>query len=360
MTYVYNPEIVVQLFLLCFILKGVVGMVDRKSITVHYRRLEDPVGAMGGISLEAALRSAMACRHEGALIKERVNNRAWAIPNQDDTFLMNLYHDDGVSYFGDLTQYTTGFLQALLNNEPEKPVLSVEQQPPPEGKEYIHSMMYWMVIGNHLMAIQSRSLSSKHLEEYLTWLLKERTGAMGENGHVILNAKFDRDEMGGDMDDVKDIIVGGVGAVEAAPIVLNAGQEQDRVREVDRHVTFEENKPWGERAIEVLKAVMRNDADVSRLLADIPEGADLDVSVHIGYKTKSRRVSRAPMQQVLRNLPEGEITASGKYGRSRGKDIRLSYPARIITRGSLLDPDDAKAKLRDAYDYFVNNGKIDP
>lgn len=34
--------------------------------------------------------------------------------------------------------------------------------------------------------------------------------------------------------------------------------------------------------------------------------------------------TRAPMQQALRNLPEGEVTAIGKSGRMTGKDIRLS------------------------------------
>ena len=105
---------------------------------------------------------------------------------------------------------------------------------------------------------------------------------------------------------------------------------------------------------------MSNEADVQELLGSIPEGADLDVSVHIGYKTKKRRVSRAPMQQALRNLPEGEITAIGRSGRMTGKDIRLSFPVRVLSNGNLLDPIDVKAKLLAAYEYFVENGKIEP
>merc|ERR1711965_574913 len=104
---------------------------------------------------------------------------------------------------------------------------------------------------------------------------------------------------------------------------------------------------------------MNNEADLQELLQSIPEDADLDVSVHIGYKTKKRRVSRAPMQQALRNLPEGEITAVGKDGRLTGKDIRLSYPVRVLSNGSLLDPTDVRVKLRAAYDYFIENGKIE-
>jgi hypothetical protein len=78
-------------------------------------------------------------------------------------------HDGGTFFFGDLTQYTRGFLQAIIAVS-DAPMLNVEQQPPPDGKEYLHSMMYWTVVGNHALMIQSRSLTGKHLEEYTTWL----------------------------------------------------------------------------------------------------------------------------------------------------------------------------------------------
>jgi len=333
-------------------------MTDRKSLTVHYRRMDDPVGALNGATLEARVRGAMADQFAGGALSAHWNRRAWLVPpDNTDTLLMNIFHDDGVSFFGDLTVYTRGFMQALLRNEPDVAMLAVEQQPPPEGREYIHSMMYWMVIGNHVMTIQSRSLTTKHLEQYLTWLLTERTTQMNANGHVLLTAKFDSDEIGGDLDDVKEIIVGGTGAVEAAPARLPHEPVQER--EVDQHIDVGARRSWGERAVDVLRAIMNNDADVQELLESIPEGADLDVSVRIGYKTRRRRVSRAPMQQALRNLPDGEITAIGKHGRLTGNDIRLSYPVRVLATGSLLDPNDVRAKLRSAYDYFVENGKIE-
>lgn len=112
---------------------------------------------------------------------------------------MNIFHDDRASFFGDLTVYTRGFMQALLKNESDAAMLPVEQQPPPTGSEYIHSMMYWLVVGNHVMTIQSRSLSTKHLEQYYTWLLRDRTTQMAKNGQIFLTAKFDSGEVGGDL-----------------------------------------------------------------------------------------------------------------------------------------------------------------
>lgn len=334
-------------------------MVKRKPLTVHYRRMEDPVGALNGSTLEAVVRAAITNPHNGEALSGHWKRRAWLVPpDNTDTLLMNVFHDDGISFFGDLTVYTHGFMQALLRSEQDAAMLPVEQQPPPVGREYIHSMMFWMVIGNHVLTIQSRSLTTKQLEQYLTWLLKERTNEMGANGQVLLNAKFDVNDMGGDLDDVREIIVGGAGVVQAAPVRVPDQPVEVPEREVEQRVDVDAKRSWGERAINVLRAIMSNEADVQRLLESIPEGADLDVSVHIGYKAKKRRVSRAPMQQALRNLPEGEITAVGKHGRQSGGDIRLSFPVSVLCNGSLLDPNDVRSKLRSAYDYFVENGKI--
>lgn len=330
----------------------------RQPVTIHYRRLQDVTGALNGQTLERAVRTAMGHRHNGNSLSDQWNLRAWLIPPSDDeTLLMNIFHDGGNHFFGDLTQYTQGYMQALIGNQGNVPMLNVEQEPPPDGKEYVHSMMYWMVIDDHVLIIQSRSLTAKRLEEYLTWLLKDRTTTIDQTGQIILQAKFDAADVGGDLDDIREIIVGGGTPVESAGVAVEPRAPE--AREVDVYRELEERRPWQERAIDVLRIVMRSDADVEELLESIPDDADLDVSVHIGYKARRRRVSRAPMQQALRNLPEGEITAVGKHGRLTGQDIRLSYPARITKDGSLLNLEDTRRALREAYTYFVENGKIE-
>lgn len=115
---------------------------QRQPVTVHYRRLEDVTKAFGGQTLEQAIRKAMASPAEDGTVADHWKRRAWVTTKGGaDTLLMNLYNDGGSHYFGDLTQYTTGYMQALLAAA-DSPMLAVEQQPPPTGKEYVHSMMY--------------------------------------------------------------------------------------------------------------------------------------------------------------------------------------------------------------------------
>lgn len=338
--------------------------VERQTVTIHYRRLEDVTGAFGTRSLHTALRAALKHEVDGQQLGEHWRRRAWTVPPSDeDTYLMNLHNDHREYFFGDLTHYTKGYHQALLAQASDAPMVQVEQLPPPRGKEYIHSMMYWMAIKSHLFMIQSRSLGSKHIEEYLTWLLKERTGTIGNTGQVILKAKFDADDVGGDLDDIQEIVVGGraPAATEVAPSASTGVLTTvPSFAETDEYHKLGTRKPLWTRALDVLRAVMSNEADVQKFIRDVPPEAELDVSVHIGYKSRTRRpVSRAPMQTALRNLPEGEITARGPGGRMTGKDIRLSYKASVIKNGNLLDIDDAVRALREAHAFLVNNGKIE-
>lgn len=332
-------------------------MSSRKSLMVHYRRLEDATGAFNGQTLEAAVRGAMQHPVDGGPLADHWKRRAWLIPPGDeDTLLSNVHYDGGDHYFGDLTLYSRGYMQALLREQDDAPILDIEQQPAPAGQEYVHSMMYWLIRNNHALVIQSQSLTSKSLENYLTWLLKERTPIIGDTGQVLLESKFDAAEVGGDLEDIREIVVGGT----STRLTASATPPLQTRETTGYQAVADATRTGVDKAREVLLAVMNSESDVMELIASIPEEASLQVSVHIGYKTHKRAVSRAPMQQALRNLPDGEITAIGKSGKLIGNDIRLTHPVSVLRQGSLLDPEDVKRALNQAYTYFVENGKIDP
>jgi len=169
-----------------------------------------------------------------------------------------------------------------------------------------------------------------------------------------LGFKFDSANVGGrDLEDIREIIVGG----NTSAISFDAPQPDTSIM-VDGHEQIKTEKTWATRALDVLRAVLASEADVTKLLNSIPDPNDLEVYVHIGYRTRKRKLSRAPMQEALRHLPDGEITAIGRHGRSTGKDIRLQYNASVLRSNSLLDPQDTLRALREAYQYFRTNGRL--
>jgi hypothetical protein len=328
---------------------------ERQAVTIHYRKLEDVPGAFGTLTLEAAIRMAVAKKIKGTKISDDWQLRSWSVPpSLNDNLLMNTYHDDGKSCFGDLTEFTKGELQALIQQQAGAPSVKVIQKQAPAGQEYVHAIMYWMAIGDHVLVLQHRSLTTKKLEEYFGWLLNQQTKTITSSA-VILQAKFSLADVGSDVDDVSAIIVGGPNM----PALTAEAADELEVEE-STYKEVGEKRSWQQKAVEVLRAVMNSEADLQKLLAEIPDEASLQVSVHIGYKTNRRRkISRAPMQHALRNLPDGEITAIGRNGKRIGNDIRLSYPAHIKKIGSILDPSDVHRALLEAYNYFASNGKID-
>ncbi len=328
-------------------------MQKRNRVTIHYRHMADITSAFGNLSLENAIRQSMEKENEnGILPKDNWKERAYVREGGNgDTLLVNIFHDGESCFFGDLTLFQEKFMQPLIEKRENAAILNLEQKQAPTGLEYVHSIMYWMVIKNHVLVMQTSSVSTKQLEEYFTWFLKEKTKCIEDCGQVLLEAKLDATSVAGGIGDIKKIVVGGA-PLEAmtSPVVE---------KEIERYEHIGNKRTWKERAHDILKVIM-SEADLEKLMNNLPEGAALDVSVNIGYKTRKRKISMAPMQQALRNLPEGEVTAFGKGGKMQGKDLRLSYPCNVLVNGNLLDVNDMKRAMLEAYKYFVNNGKIEP
>lgn len=343
---------------------------ERRTVTIHYRRFS-PTPALNR-TLEQLVRAAMdTTSTTGQVIKNRYLERLNTIGS--DNYFINTYHDgDGATplVFGDILHFTKGHLQALCKTaDQEVASVPVQQMKAPEQSEYVHSQMFWMIKDDHAFVIQSLSLRTPEFEQYLDWLLKKKTTYLPAIHPVILTAKFDEDAVGGDLGDIQEIIVGGV--VSAPASIPDDGTEQ--VTEITQHSRIDTGRAAGiNTAREVLRALLGGDANVASLMEAVPEDAELNVQVHIGYQTKKRKVDRVALRQLetgLRNLPDSQLAVKSKGARiASDGTIRLHHNAsvRLIKTqldesqiiGSLLDPTDVLRAMIEAYTNFVANGKI--
>lgn len=349
---------------------------ERKQVTIHYRKY-DRNGAAAGPSLEQMIRHALNAAAPnsapaGALVRQLASARMMTVG--EDNYFINLYAESGPAQqplvFGDIIHFTTGHLQALFQMVQGAATLPVQQMPAPAQSEYVHSQMFWMVKGDHVFVIQSMSLRTDMLESYLAWLLIS-TGQIAHGTPILLAARFDEEVIGGDLNDIKEVIVGGV----AAPLPEERAAQARR--ELGREVVQEQNLNAGAaagwaQAREILSTLLGGDANVTRVMSSIPEDADLHVQVHIGYKTRRRQISRAGLRQLemgLRNLPDSQLQVRAKNTNvSADGTVRLHHNASIKlvkvrngnneVIGSLLDPADTVRAMYEAYTVFLNNGKI--
>lgn len=348
---------------------------ERKQAVIHYRKF-DRNGNPSGASLEHMVRRALNAPanppSNGARVRDLASARIMTIG--DDNYFINTYAESGPAQeplvFGDVIHFTNGHLQALFQMVQGAPTLPVHQMPAPAQTEYVHSQMFWMVKGDHVFVIQSMSLRTDLLESYLAWLLVT-TNQLQHGSQVLLAARFDEEAIGGDLNDIKEIIVGGV----AAPLPEERPQQAraQQAREVSQQTNVNAGGQAGwAQARAILSTLLDGEANVSRVMSSIPEDADLHVEVHIGYKTRRRQISRTGLRHLemgLRNLPDSQLQVRAKNTNvAADGTVRLHHNAsiRLIKVrngnneiiGSLLDPTDVIRAMHEAYTVFVNNGKI--
>lgn len=349
-------------------------MAARKAVTIHYRRFLDSA-AFQGKSFESVIREAMAYKENAIALADRYALRIWG--NGDDNLFINTYYDgrdDGFDLvFGDIIHFTKGHLQALFDSgQKDLPSASVEQMPAPEKKEYVHSLMFWMVKDNHVFVIQSTSLRTDSMESYMGWLLDTKTKVANVGNGIVLASKFDEEVVGGDLSDIQELVIGGVAAISPAPI-LDPQATGEKVTEVTQNAQIgTQGKTRWDQAWDILSTLLGGSANVEEMMKSVPQDAELSVEVHIGYKTKKRKVNREALRNLetgLRNLPDSQIHVKAKSAtKAADGSIRLHHVASIklcetqngeeIRVGSLLDPTDVLRAMREAYDVFLANGKI--
>ena len=235
--------------------------------------------------------------------------------------------------------------------------VEIAERPPVGGEDYLRGIAYWLVAGNHLFVVQHTSIQTKAFEEYFKDLL-DAAGITAEAEKFALRAVFNKAVVGGDLNEITAVEVGGILSQGLPEIITTEGKV------VEEQETLGRTTSRFERAMDVLKAVF-GAPDAERILKEIPKEAELEVEVRFGYKTKRRGVSRAALEDIARsarNLPDGEVTAFGKDGKQIGDDLRLSMPMPfelLREHGALLNLNDARTQLIRVYQRFVEDGKIE-
>ena len=234
-----------------------------------------------------------------------------------------------------------------------------------------------MIKDDHAFVVQSMSLRTEQFEKYLAWLLGSKTSFIGATVPVILNASFDIAAFGGNLEDIQEIIVGGVAGplptLFAGDTLPTAQGSALQVTEVMQTQNIDTRRATGwDTAREILKQLLGGDAAVDSVMNAVPADAELNVEVHIGFQTKKRKVDRVALKNLeigLRNLPDSQLQVKAK-GAKMGKDgsVRLHHNANIALIqmqvddsqliGSLLDPADVLRAMLEAFNNFRDNGKI--
>ena len=317
----------------------------RKRVNVQYRKLEDLTSGFTGQTLEQALRTAMQnVGPSGAAVGIDSHARSWSGNLDYGTMVLSHFDVSGTGFIGEIVRFEQGSPVPLVNTTAGTPFFNLTQAIPPQDHEAVRGIMYVLIIGDHVMIVES-DINTARLENYLSWLLTDATSAITSGTHVILAAELSA-LSGAQLSKVETIVFQPPAVTKKD--VRQPGMPTSTSRDVEEGDT-----------LKVLKAAGMDETDIQALA-----GQDTDIEVKIWIKFKDdwrkKQVGAEDASRLLRNLPEDQLTLFGPGGRQKeNKIVKLTYPANIEVAGAHMVPKDVARALYEAYEHFQTNGYLD-
>lgn len=319
-----------------------------KTKTIHYKNCF----ITGDAVLQEAIRKALA--KDGPTGKPI--NRQQKINSDDDTviFINRTSEFNGMT-FCQLVVLESGRKQPYITVDDDAEFYSIDalasekipdsprantqpdQVPPEETKEekarkrreFLESILYFGVIGNHAVVLQSSSLRSRELEAHLSWLLGTCTSSIPNDSMLVLKDKpaesvYEKLRS----KPVKSIKLG-------APLTRDASNDpaapKDPQYEVTEHDEVHANKvrfvPQGLGA-SLLKAALPEGFLEKLDLEESLDDANIHVALEITYLRKTTTIGQRVIDSVatsLRHLPESDVVINLQGGgKISGDELKLS------------------------------------
>ena len=338
------------------------NQVPSRRVTIHYRRLVRDQGWDGAGTLSDSIRAALR-RSVGGSPPLTDDWQARVTSSPDDTelrrFINNCSLDEPNCAYGNLCTFVKDELQAVIGTGSAGPSVAIDDLGAPTG-DFLQGMAYWLAIGDHCYVIQHSKVRTRALEEYLTWLLRDKTGVT--SGGVTLRSEIDVGDSEPDLGDVSSVEIGGLAPETVRdPSAAHVDPPQSRVVEHQR--SLGEHVARFTRARQVLD-VMLGAVATQEILDRMPSQAALQLNVHISYLSRSREIDRTAINEfgtAFRNLDDGEVRIRAKDGTIRREEARLHLMVpinRVRANSSLLDLADVRRKLLHTHARFVREGRV--
>lgn len=300
---------------------------DNKPKTLHYRRAQflTPTRTLEDL-LSAALN-----------VNSLVANRIQKVTAAGDCRLINHTTNHRGLLCGNLITYEHGTNKLFLTVDGNLTAFPVAQVAPPElpnkkQTEFLDSILYFGIRGNHVVLMQSSGLKGKQLELYLNWFLSA-CGVLGTHNRLELvdhPPRMTTDQLASRP--VKKVSYVSAMAHEMAPDTPSSPTEIKREKKL--RLT-----PVG-RAIDILKAAI-GIKDFERLKLDDALDGNLQVSLEVTYQRTTTQEGQKVINDIaraLRNVEGDDISVQVPgLGTLKGDDLKLSKPIVVACHNGHVD-----------------------
>jgi len=289
-----------------------------------------------GCTLQADIRKAVG---KAKLVGERKQLVAAA---EHTFFFLNSVRNRWGMTFGSMLVYSRGKNQHLVTQDDAAEELPVAQIAPPRGQngaftDFVESLLFFGVLENHVVLVQSAGLRARQFEVHLNWLLQARTSVMDEEDRVEL----------ADLPSPKAADAVRNSPVKKVSVGLPLETRPAGARSTVERASFKADGV----GFDVLDKIIGGDWIRKLKLSDSLDTSKLEVQVNVTYKRAISDEGQDVLNDIalqLRHQEEDDVTIELKNGmKLTGSDIKVSGPVSVLTYDGLIDPDDLFPKIRD-------------
>lgn len=319
---------------------------DVKDKTLHYRRAQFLKGTG---NLQQLLRAALS---KMATVDARLESVGGSATNLR---CINHHPVQLGMQFGDLLSFERGTNKLLLSTNTNVAALDVAQIAPPPIKgvpsEFLDSILYFGVQGNHVVLLQSNALTSRHFEAHINWLL-ESANLLKPHARVEFVDSANPDVRRAIEEQPIKRVKFGAPMLDLASSIAQPGKTTHQA-----HMRF---VPEGMGAT-ILKAVLGENAFTKLHLENAIEG-NLKVALEVTYDRATSTGGQKALHAIARELryvdEEDVSVVIPGLGTVKGRDLKLSDTCRVDSYNGLLDQNQVYPAMHEWLRSLLESGMV--
>lgn len=342
---------------------------ETRNKTIQYKRA---VITNNRLTLQNLLNTALKLDNKASKANQR---RETINPDDYSCRFINHFKSYNGMLFGQLVFLEPGRSQVLITLDDEAEYYKIDSITPdsidkPEGdeeinkkhREFIDSMLYFGVLDNHVVIMQSASLRSRELEAHLAWLLGTLTELIDKNSALILQDKPTEET-------IKKIEQSPVKSVHLGTPVESRSEQGDSVntetRVSQQEQGFAKKVKWipcGMGA-DIIQAALGTEWFEKLDLNSSLDEANLQVTLEISYLRKTTSNGQRMLDSIatsLRHTEEADVRVDlYKGGTLKGGDLKLSGTVSVKTINGLVDENDLYHQMHSWIVTKVTTNELD-
>ncbi len=338
---------------------------DKKTKSVHYK--------LASISNQTETLQNLLERALAEDSPAHIALRRMEATNPDDESvcrLINHHTNHEGMFFGQLVRFEAGRGQVLMTFDDQASEYSIdtitsdavaggedaEKETNAEKvrrrREFIDSILYFGVLDNHLVVMQSQALTTRELEAHLGWLLGTCLNVMARNSALILQDKItEKVRAKVEKSPVKTVSIGT--PVETREEQEDTGEKQQPEAKGVKWI------PGGVGA-DILSAALGADWLNKLKLEDSLDEANLQVQLKVTYLRKTSKTGQKMLDNIassMRHAHDDDVVVElVNGGKLVGGEVRLNGKLSVQTTNGIVD---ATALYHDMHNWLLSKIETD-